>query len=709
MATLEKIRSKAGLLVGVVGIALFAFIIGDFLREGSTFFRQSQEKVVVVNGHSIGIQEFQRDLETALNNYRGSFGGSLPEEQQNQIRQMVFDRMVGSILLNEASKRIGFVVTKEELADLILGNNISPVIQQIPWFQNSQTGMFDRNSLVNFLQMIEPENWGMYPLQERQQLQNYREIWLNIEHNVAEQQLAEKFSTLISSAIATNNLDAKAAFNDARIAVDFDYVTQSLNSIPDSEVEVSDAEVARLYELRKQSFTRERAKVISYIAVNIVPSTADFADISTRIENLREEFAQTAHPEDLINDHSDAPFLDAYVSAAHLNFEMRSFVENASIGDIDGPVLFDNTYSMNKLISRKQASDSIRINQITFPALGEETIKSMTDSLIRVIRSGRPFADVAIEITNGQSDGDMGWQTEASLVQGVDANFANALFEARLNDLFTVNTSFGTHLIQVVERTRPVTKYKVGTINMRVTPSQETYNQLYNSLNQFLSRNRTLEQFQSTASEAGFVSHTGIQVLENQSNIAFIENSRQVVRWAFSRSRGAISDIFECQDYFIAAAVEGEIKAGVRPIREVSDILRRELLNERKGARIVENLKALNLISLDEYAEAMNATRQEARFVTFATPRITGIGLDAVVNARAVRAEVGELTEPFAGTNGVYVLLLTAKTDNEQEWDEITQRQQMDIQGRWRIMSLLQNQRLLKEKAKIEDNRSRFF
>ena len=33
MATLEKIRSKAGLLVLVVGLALFAFIIGDFLNS----------------------------------------------------------------------------------------------------------------------------------------------------------------------------------------------------------------------------------------------------------------------------------------------------------------------------------------------------------------------------------------------------------------------------------------------------------------------------------------------------------------------------------------------------------------------------------------------------------------------------------------------------------------------------------------------------
>ena len=36
MATLEKIRSKAGLLVLVVGVAMFAIIIGDLLNSCST-------------------------------------------------------------------------------------------------------------------------------------------------------------------------------------------------------------------------------------------------------------------------------------------------------------------------------------------------------------------------------------------------------------------------------------------------------------------------------------------------------------------------------------------------------------------------------------------------------------------------------------------------------------------------------------------------
>ena len=37
MATLNKIRSKAGLLVVIIGVASLALIVGDFLISGHTF------------------------------------------------------------------------------------------------------------------------------------------------------------------------------------------------------------------------------------------------------------------------------------------------------------------------------------------------------------------------------------------------------------------------------------------------------------------------------------------------------------------------------------------------------------------------------------------------------------------------------------------------------------------------------------------------
>jgi len=709
MATLEKIRNRAGLLVGVVGIALFAFIIGDFLRSGSTFFRQNKEKVAIVDGQSIGIREFQNELETTTNNYKSRMGESLSEDQTNQIRQMVFEEMVGSILMNNESKKIGFLVTQDELADLVMGNNISPIIKQIPYFQNPQTKAFDKNSLIQFLQLIESDDWSMYTAEQQQQLQKEKDMWLTVEKNVAQQKLYDKFSTLLTSAITANSLDAKAAFNDNAVNVDFNYVSQFYNSMPDKGIEISDAEIAKLYETRKQNYKQDPAKLVSYIAVNVLPSEADFNDISGRMEKIKDELAKTDNPADLISENSDVPFLDAYISSSQLDAEAKVFVAHASVGDIDGPKLTDKIYTMSKLIGVKQSPDSIKVNQMTFPNTDDPKVKAHIDSLIQVIRTGKSFADVASSESKGQTNGDMGWQTEASLVRGIDAKFANALFDAKINDLFTVKTQYGTHLIQVVEKTKPVTKYKIGTVQMEVTPSQETYNKLYNALNQYISKNNQLDKFRSAAPDAGYVCQTSVPLLENQTNIASIENSRQVIKWAYSHSKGAISEIFECQGYFIVAVVEGNLKAGFRPIKDISDILKRELINEKKGKLFVDSLKAMNLTSLSDYATAMNSSVQEVKFVTFATPRITGIGIDPIVNVKAVSSEVGKITEPFAGKNGIYVLSLTAKNTNDQKFDETAQRQQMNMQNSYKIMQMVQTNQLLKDKASIEDNRSRFY
>ena len=140
MATLEKIRNRAGLLVLVVGVALFAFIIGDFLNSGSTYFRQSQERIAEINGEVIHYQDYQQRIDEMTEMYKMQMGTtSVPEESMVQLRQMVFNNMVEEIVLGEATAEIGMTVSPDELFDMVQGENISPLIQQMPMFTNPQT------------------------------------------------------------------------------------------------------------------------------------------------------------------------------------------------------------------------------------------------------------------------------------------------------------------------------------------------------------------------------------------------------------------------------------------------------------------------------------------------------------------------------------------------------------------------------------------
>jgi peptidyl-prolyl cis-trans isomerase D len=716
MATLEKIRSKAVLLVVAIGLALFAFIIGDLLKSGSTFFNQSKQKIATVDGETIGIKDFQDKLEERTNNYKNRNNGqSLTEAEMAQIRQSVFDEMVSSILLEKESEKIGFTVSKEELADLIMGNNISPIIRQIPDFQNPQTGNFDKNVLLQFLQTIESDDLSQYSPDMQQQIQNYKTWWLGIEEAVIKQKLLSKFATIVSSAMAVNSLDAKAAYDENSVSVDFNYVSQNYNTMPDADVEVTDAEISKLYAQRKNSFKQEGAKVIDYIALNIVPSQEDFAEAADRMGKIKTDMEDASQVVDIVNENSDIPFIDAYTSLAQLNEDQKNFIANASIGSIDGPVLTGNIYHLYKLLDVKQAPDSVKAYNLNLPEFGDDARSTaFADSLINIVKSGKTFAEMAQSATNGQANGDIGWQTESSLVQAVDVKFKDALFGAKLNEVFVVKSALGSHLVQVVEKTKPVSKYKIASIQMAVTASPETYNKLYSDLNQYVAKNHNLNAFKSEAEKAGYSCQTDVSVLENQSGLSlgmnYIENSRQVIKWAYNNKKGALSDIFECQDYFVVAGVEGTLKEGVRSFKDVSDILKRELINEKKGAKIVAGLKAKNLTSLEAYGAAMNSTPQEVKFVTFSTPRISGgIGVEPLVNAKALAAEVGQLTEPFAGTNAVYVLSLTDKKSNGQSFNVTAQKQQLDMQNSYLLMSVIQNSYLLKENVKIEDNRIRYY
>ena len=64
MATLQNIRTKAGLLVAIViGVSLAAFILGDLLQGGSSMFQKDRLEIGEVDGESVQYPDFQKKME----------------------------------------------------------------------------------------------------------------------------------------------------------------------------------------------------------------------------------------------------------------------------------------------------------------------------------------------------------------------------------------------------------------------------------------------------------------------------------------------------------------------------------------------------------------------------------------------------------------------------------------------------------------------
>ena len=91
MSTLGSIRKRSTLLLLVIGVAMLAFILGDFMQSkrsggGGGFF------VGEVAGEEISIQIFEERIQKGTENWKNSNPNStLNQETLAQIRNSIWD------------------------------------------------------------------------------------------------------------------------------------------------------------------------------------------------------------------------------------------------------------------------------------------------------------------------------------------------------------------------------------------------------------------------------------------------------------------------------------------------------------------------------------------------------------------------------------------------------------------------------------------
>ena len=712
MATLEKIRNKAGLLVAVVGLALFAFIIGDLLSSGSSIRNRNQSNVMVVNGNAIDYQEYMFRENELTEVYKFQTGmNNITEPYTSQIRQSIFENILTENIIDPRLEALGIVVTPEEMTDMVEGENISPVLYQNQMFMNPETGMFDRNSVLMLLNQI--KDIERAPIEYQSQLQQYKMMWMFLEKNIKRNRLNEKYITLLTKGVVANSLDAKDAFDNASVSSDIVYVMESVMSIPDSTVVVSNAEIEKLYNEQKEMFRQQETCVIDYIAVDVVPSQDDYDKASKEMDAIRAELMTTENVAALTNEKSETKYLNAFSSTGGFSTDQDKidFVLTAAIGDVEGPIFKDNQYRLLKLVDKTEDADSVNISILTpNPRTTEAETRTYADSILTAIKKGADFIDMVLAHSVDQmmeNNGEIGWMTESGALQMVNEEFKRTVFSLAAGECGIVKSNNGIHIVKVTERTKKVPKYKVADITYTVTPSSATRNQLYNALNQFIAVNNTVEKMEAAARDNGYSLIPNARVYNTDMTLGAISGARQIVRWAFNNKKGQISEIHDCENAFVVAAHKGKLPEGYQSIASVTPQLKAELAARKKGEVLAASLKSRNLSSIIAYADVMNTIPDTIRFITPATQRIATIGIEPNLSAHIAIAPLNKISEPIVGNNGVYVFEVIDRTTDEVEYDENYQIGMIDANNAYRIGQLAF--RFMQQKAKIEDNRIRFY
>lgn len=668
MATLQKIRNHGVILIVIVGVAMLAFILGDFLNSGSSFFNRSRENVAEIEGQDIHYTEYEAAKDQLTEVYKIESGRSdFDEDMTSQIRNQVWQMLLVDYTLRAEGKKIGMDVTADELSELCIGEHPHQLIQGRRAFYD-ESGQFNREQLVRFLASLEQETENPEQAANLKQAKTY---WMYWEKAVRLTQMQEKYTNLVQSLIKANSLEAKFAYDARQTSVDADYIMKPYYAIADSLVKVSNRDIKRLYKLHKPMYKQTPNRAIEYVCFDIKPSEQDFADTKALIESLKDEFISSEDVAYVVNPNSDLMYdgRDYSEETVPAQYKEFAFREGAKAGDVTEIEFVDDTYSIARIMQcGYNMPDSVELK--------------------------------AIAAQEGQEDSELGWFKASQLPQ----NIAEKAFAGKRGERFTIAQGLGEQTFEILDISKPTPKVKLAILERKVTPSSKTYSILYNQAKQFIVENPNEESFREAAKELGLNVTPQFNLQKNADKVAQLKSSRPIVRWAFEAKEGAVSDVFECGNQFVVAVLTEVNDGDYRSLESVRPELQIEATNNKKAEMIAKQLKGIE--SLEEAAKELEVDVQHAEGVNLAAYRFGNAGQEPAVIGAALAMEDNTLSAPIKGQAGVFVLKTGKKVTAEGEFDAAAERQQ--LQGRYAYSIPYQALNLIQEKADIVDNRANF-
>ena len=700
MATLEKIRSKGLLLLIVVGLALVVFIVGDLVNSGSTYFQENSANVAVINGDKVKIRDYAEKMEQFNDVVKLQYGNNINDEMMEQIRQMVWESTVTEKVVGDDCAEIGMMVTKNELADMLVGNNISPMMMNNQMFFN-ENGQFDVNIVKQFISMLDSEDASQNIPYE--QLRLYRNYWRYWEHAIKTSRLQEKYTNLLNAALVVNPLEAKYAYDNAKVSADAVYAMKNYFAIADSTVSVSDAEIKALYNEKKEQFKQKQSADVKYIAVDIKPSADDFAEVEKWINDLKEEFTTTEEIADVVNSNSDVQYRGENLTKDQIDADFQEFAFSGKAGEVMGPIFVDNTYKMARIIENGINSvDSVNLSNMYLRRETAEATQALADSIMTAVKKGADFAELAKVHSlaqNGANGGEIGWVSE----MGLEKKIATPAFSTPVKGMFQVKEGNDIILFRVNQLGQKVVKAKVAVLARSVDATSRTQATLYNNLKQFIVDNNTIEKLEAEAANNGYVVMTAKNLDINASAINNVKKAREAVRWVFENKEGAISDIFEVENQIIVVAVDKHNAEGYRSIESVRPQLLSELRKEKKGDILVAQMANKDMAQLATEGFRVDTVRN----ISFASNYAGAIGNEPSLFARVAGAEVEKESPAIKGNTGAYIFKVISKEEAAKPYNE--KEEMVMLETREGYMNQYLSIEALKEAANIEDMRYKYY
>lgn len=719
MTALGKIRSKGILLIIIIGLGLFAFIAEEAFRSCNGIKGQNSQQIGEVLGEKIYVQDFQKLLDEYQDAMKLTMRtDNLSEDQLNQLKDQVWQQLVSERVMKEDCKKLGLTVTEDELQN-VLNDGTNQLLTQTP-FVNQQTGRFDVSILKQFIDAYRKAE-ASNNSQQLDQMRPAYNYWLFVEKNLRTQLLAQKYQSLLANCVLSNKVEAKMAFNEENEEAQIQLASIAYNTIKDADIKVTDEELKAKYEELKPAFRQQQeTRDVKMVDVQVKASATDRAQLQKDMAGYQKQLAAAADPTQVVSKSgSMIQYIGLPVSGKAFQQypDIASKIDSMAVGTT-GVVenTKDNTYNIVRILSRTELPDSVEFRQIQVGGKTLEAARASADSIQKALAAGGDFQAIAKRY--GQ-DSTTTWFTgamyeQASTMSQDNRAYIEALLNGAVGSTQNIELTQGNVVIQVLNRKAMKSKAVAAVIKKEIRFSDNTYSKAYNRFSQFVTQSQaSLADLQKHATKFGYTVQDLNDFATSSHTVGNVGGSgiRDAIKWIFEAKEGQVSQLFEAgkeNDHLLVLCMTKIHPQGYRPWddAQVKEILKREVIRDKKAEMIMAKLKGVNSIAA---AQAKGAKVSTVNQITFAAPafiQATGAAEPALSGAVAATVQGKFCSAPVKGNAGVYVFQVVKKQMRPAKYNEEQQIQMCRQRAMQYMGNFMQD---LVFGAGVVDNRYLFF
>jgi peptidyl-prolyl cis-trans isomerase D len=700
MALIGSLREKMGIGVVVfVFVAIASFVLGDLLGNNSVLL--GDNSVGEIGGRTISAEEYQQAIQEREANYFLNFGRQPGDREMPTIRQQAWEMLILRHAIEKEFDATGVTVTIDEMEDMIHGKNVDENVKQA--FTNQQTGQFDREQVISYLQQLRSMPETSEP----------RVRWEVFQRDLKPGRERLKYERLLIKSAFVTTAEAELSYHMQNDVAEVKYLYVPYFAISDSTVTVTDDALSAYYSENKERYKSEHTRDLKFVQFPVVPSSDDTLAIREEMDRLVNDFKASDDDSTFANINSD--YSNAY--AQYTLSSLPEFITQSELtpGYVKGPFVDESAFKLVKVSKvGKDTTFNARASHILIrwddeTDAAKKKAKDEARKILNEIKAGASFADKAREHgTDGtaSSGGDLGWFPTGQMVKPFNDAVFNATRAGLLNDV--VETEFGYHIIEVTN-VKDNTTYSLAVIDREITPSDLSINEALRKAETFATELSGIDNFTAKAEKEGLTVYDAKNIGPSERRINVLAVARSAVQWLFrDAEEGKVSDVFDMQDLYVVAVMTGEIEKGYKSLDLVKDAITPVVRNEVKGKMIIEKLTALQG-SLEEIATAFgkDASVYSMSDLKLSLNSMTSVGFDPLAVGTAFSQEGGKRTKPFAGERGVLMVEVQNKTVAPAIADYASYKTQLEQEAINRNTSGIAD--AIKLKANIVDKRYKFY